>query len=93
MRVGATIAPEHMDLRSLNTKIPVSPKHTLSLFDSSFRGPARRQFEIALAHYKNDGTPYNIYAERCQGPGCDKAQDELDECQKLMKCGRCNEIS
>jgi hypothetical protein len=94
MRVGATISPEHIDLLcSFYTKIPVSPKYPLPLFDYSFRGQARRQFEIALARCKNDGTPYNFYAERCRGPGCDKVQDELAEGQKLMKCGKCKEVS
>lgn len=94
MRVGATIEPEHMDLlRSAYTKIPVSPKYSLPLGDTSFRGPAKAQFEIALAHYRNDGTPYDFYAVRCKGMGCAKAQDELDEGMKLLRCARCREAA
>jgi hypothetical protein len=92
MRVGATIEPQHMELvRNLYTKIPVSPKYSLPLFDSHFRALAKRQCEIALAHYKNDGTPYNFYAARCELAGCEKADDELREGQRLMKCGKCKE--
>jgi hypothetical protein len=62
MRVGATIETEHMNLlRSMYTTIPVSAKYSLPLFDSNFRGPAKEQFEIALAHYNN--TPYNPRAK------------------------------
>jgi hypothetical protein len=92
MRVGATIEPEHMELLQQSyTKIPVSPKFSLPLVDSGFRGPIKRQFEIALTRYKNDGTPYNFYAARCALAGCDKAEDEHLEGQKLMKCGKCKE--
>src|SRR6266536_1485062 len=85
MRVGATIAPQHMDvLRSSYTKIHVSPKYSLPIADSGFRAPAKRQFEIALAKYKNDGTPFNFNATRCQTMACLKDQDELPGEQKLM---------
>jgi hypothetical protein len=94
MRVGATISPKYMEvLQSIYTKIPVSPKYSLPICDSGFRGPMKKQFEVALAHYKNDGTPYDFYAERCGKKGCDKAQDELNEGQSLKKCGRCREAS
>jgi len=92
MRVGATIDSEYMDLLRANyTKIRVSAKYALPLFDSGFRGPMKRQFEIVLVHYKNDGTPYSFYAPRCELAGCDKAEDELPEGQKLWKCGKCKE--
>ena len=90
MRVGATIEPEYIELlKQLYTKIPVSPKFSLPLGDSGFRGLMKRQFEIALAHYKNDGTPYNFYTTRCSLAGCDKAEADLPEGQKLMRCGKC----
>jgi hypothetical protein len=88
MRVGATIDSEYMDLLRANyTKIPVFARYSLPLFDSGFRGPLKRQFEIAVVHYKNDGTPYSFYAPRCELTGCDKAEDELPDGQKLLKCG------
>jgi hypothetical protein len=90
MRVGATIETEHMNLlRSMYTTIPVSAKYSLPLFDSNFRGPAKEQFEIALAHYNN--TPYNFYAIRCKG--CGHAKEELPEGQNLKLCGRCKDVS
>jgi hypothetical protein len=61
MRVGATIKPEHMELlRSVYGQIRVSPKYSLPLFDSGFRGPIKKQFEQALKHYKSDGTPVSV---------------------------------
>jgi hypothetical protein len=48
----------------------------------------KEQFEIALAHYKNDGSPYNFYAERCKGPGCNKANDELEQGTRLQMCSK-----
>jgi hypothetical protein len=90
MRVGATIETEHMNLlRSMYTTIPVSAKYSLPLFDSNFRGPAKEQFEIALAHYNN--TPYNFHAIRCKG--CGNAKEELPEGQILKLCGRCKDVS
>jgi hypothetical protein len=90
MRVGATIETEHMSLlRSMYTTIPVSAKYSLLLFDSDFRGPAKEQFEIALAHYNN--TPYNFYAICCKGRG--NAKEELPEGQILKLCGRCKDVS
>ncbi|KAG0646339.1 hypothetical protein D0Z07_8420 [Hyphodiscus hymeniophilus] len=92
MRVGATIQPECMEiLHELYKTIPVSPKYSLPLFDSGFRGPMERQFEIALTHYKNDGTPHNFFAPRCALLGCDKSDADLLDGQKLMKCGKCKE--
>lgn len=71
MRVGATILSEHMDiLRDVYTRVSVSPKYSLPLFDSDFRYPAKKQFEAALQHYKNDGTRYDFYQKRCWAPGC-----------------------
>jgi len=51
----------------------------------------KEQFEWALAHYKNDGTPYELYADRCKG--CGKSNDDLEEGTKLLKCGKCKEMS
>lgn len=94
MRVGATIEPKYMDLLERTfPSIKVSPKFSTPLFDSGFRGPMRDQFEIALAHYKNDGTPYDFYATRCKNVECAKADEELEEGQKLKKCGKCEEVS
>jgi hypothetical protein len=94
MRVGATIEPKYMDMfRNIYTKFPVAPKYSLPLCDTGFRGPMKEQFEVALAHYKNDGTPYNFYAERCKGSGCGKANDELEEGVTLQKCAKCKEVS
>jgi hypothetical protein len=94
MRVGATIEPEHMTLlRGVYTKIPVSPKYSMVLCDSGFRGPGKKQFEIALAHYKNDGTPYDFNADRCERSGCDLAQDELAEGKTLKMCAKCRLVS
>lgn len=94
MRVGATISQKHLDLlKTSYTKIRVAPKYSWPLSDTGFRGPMKKQFEIALAHYKNDGTPYNFDAERCKGPGCDKAQDELADGNTLKKCGKCKHES
>lgn len=93
MRVGATIEPKYIDLlRSIYTKIPVSPKYAMPLGDSGFRRPMRDQFEIALAHYKNEGTPYNFDASRCENKPCSKDKDELDEGRTLKKCGKCKEV-
>ena len=51
MRVGATIEPKNTALlRDIYTKTPVSPKYSMPLFDTDFRGPMKRQFEIALDH-------------------------------------------
>jgi hypothetical protein len=94
MRVGATIEQKYIDMfQTIYKKIPVAPKYSLPIFDTGFRGPMKDQFEIALNHYKNDGTPFNFYAERCKGPGCDKANDELEEGAKLQKCAKCKDIS
>lgn len=94
MRVGASISPNWMEvLDTMYKKVRVSPKYFMPMMDSGFRAPAKKQFEIALDHYKNDGTPYNFDADRCAGAGCDKAQDELAEGVKLMKCGKCKLIS
>lgn len=92
MRVGATISPSNMDLvRSSIPKIQVSPKYSLAFCDSNFRGPAKVQIEGALARYKNDGTPYDFYADRCEGPHCGKAVEDLAGCRGLQKCGKCKE--
>jgi hypothetical protein len=94
MRAGATIEPKYMEmLRTAYKKIKVAPKYSWPLSDTGFRGPMKEQFEIALEHYKNDGTPYDFFAPRCKGPGCDKANDELKEGVKLQKCGKCKDIS
>jgi len=94
MRVGATIEPKYMDmLRAAYLKIDVAPKYSSPLSDTGFRGPMKEQFEIALNHYKNDGTPYDFFAPRCKGPGCDKANVELGKGVKLRACGKCKEIS
>jgi len=94
MRVGATIEPKYMEmLQTTYKEIRVAPKYSSPLFDTGFRAPMKEQFEIALAHYKNDGTPYNIFADRCKGPGCGKANDELEEGVTLKKCGKCQDVS
>ncbi|KAH7310022.1 hypothetical protein BKA65DRAFT_485239 [Rhexocercosporidium sp. MPI-PUGE-AT-0058] len=93
MRVGATIEPAHMELlREAYPKIHVSPKYSFPLSDSGFRAPMKEQFEIALAHYKNDGTPYNFNAIRCESKECAKEKSDLAEGQVLMKCGKCQEV-
>ncbi|PVH75724.1 hypothetical protein DL98DRAFT_536294 [Cadophora sp. DSE1049] len=93
MRLGATIEPVHMDLlRNAYTKINVSPKYAFVLADSGFRAPMKEQFEIALAKYKNDGTPYNFDAIRCEYKPCSKENNELGEGKTLKKCGKCQEI-
>ncbi|KAG4440583.1 hypothetical protein IFR05_003950 [Cadophora sp. M221] len=93
MRVGATIQPIHMDLlRDAYTKIDVSPKYSWVLSDSGFRAPMKEQFEIALARYKNDGTPHNFDAVRCENKECAKERTDLAEGQALKKCGRCQEV-
>ncbi|KAH9217530.1 hypothetical protein DL95DRAFT_459138 [Leptodontidium sp. 2 PMI_412] len=93
MRVGATIEPVHMDLlREAYPKIHVSPKYSWVLSDSGFRAPMKEQFEIALAHYKNDGTPYNFNAVRCENKKCAKEKADLGEGQALKKCGKCQEV-
>ncbi|CZR60197.1 uncharacterized protein PAC_10093 [Phialocephala subalpina] len=93
MRVGATIEPAFMELLHGNVgNIPVAPKYSLPLFDTGFRGPMKDQFEAALKHYKNDGTPYDFYAPRCKGKDCAKSKDELNNGEKLMKCGKCGEV-
>lgn len=90
MRVGATIKAEHMALlQQAYHRIPVSPKFSLALFDSNFREPARAQFEAALKRYKNDGTPYDFDAVRCEGPACGKAKDDVHESQGLLRCSKC----
>lgn len=93
MRVGATISPKHMAvLRSSYIKIRVSPKYSLPIFDSGFRGPMKEQFEIARAHYKNDGTPYNFDDWRCGFKECSKDDSELEEGKKLKKCAKCLDV-
>lgn len=93
MRVGATIEPAFMELlRSIVGKIPVAAKYSLPLFDTGFRGPMKDQFETALKFYKNDGTPHDFYAPRCKGEGCAKSEEDLDDGEKLMKCGKCGEV-
>ncbi|MAD87401.1 MAG: hypothetical protein CL912_30955 [Deltaproteobacteria bacterium] len=90
MRLGATIEPVHMDLlRDSYTKIDVSPKYSFVLADSGFRAPMKEQFEISLAKYKNDGTPYNFDAIRCENMPCSKENNELVEGKTLKKCGKC----
>ncbi|KAH7378064.1 hypothetical protein BKA64DRAFT_648784 [Cadophora sp. MPI-SDFR-AT-0126] len=90
MRLGATIEPVHMELlRNAYTKIDVSPKFTWVLADSGFRAPMKEQFEIALAKYKNDGTPYDFDAVRCENKPCSKENKELAEGETLKKCGKC----
>jgi hypothetical protein len=90
MRVGATIETEQMNLlRSIYTTIRVSPKYSLPFSDSNFRGLAKEQFEVALAHYNN--APYNFYAIRCNG--CGNTKEELLEGQSLKLCGRCKDVS
>ena len=90
MRVGATIEPTYLDLlRNAYTKIHVSPKYSLSIADSGFRAPMKEQFEIALAKYKNDGSPYDFDAVRCQNKPCSKDSDELGQGKTLKKCGKC----
>ncbi|KAE9374349.1 hypothetical protein N431DRAFT_503221 [Stipitochalara longipes BDJ] len=94
MRVGATIEPKYMDvLRTGYKKIQVAPKYSFPISDTGFRAPMKKQFEIALAHYKNDGTPYDFFADRCKGPGCNKANDELEERSKLKKCAKCKDVT
>ncbi|KAK0101129.1 hypothetical protein ONS95_012890 [Cadophora gregata] len=93
MRVGATIEPVHMELlRDSYPKIHVSPKYSFPLADSGFRAPMKEQFEIALAKYKNDGTPYNFDAIRCEHKPCSKESNELGEGMILKKCGKCQEV-
>jgi hypothetical protein len=53
----------------------------------------KEQFRIALDHYKNNGTPYDFLAIRCESPGCDKASEELEEGVTLKKCGKCHDVS
>ena len=94
MRVGATIEPKYMEMfQTIYKKIPVAPKYSWPLSDTGFRVPMKEQFEIALKYYKNDGTPYDFYAERCKGPGCDKANDDLEEGATLKKCAKCKDVS
>lgn len=94
MRLGATISPKHMEiLKDLYAEIPVAPRYSTPLSDTGFHEPMKKQFEIALAHYKNDGTPYDFNVERCKGKGCEKAIDELLDGQKLMMCAKCKEVS
>ncbi|TVY85116.1 SET and MYND domain-containing protein [Lachnellula suecica] len=90
MRVGATISPDQMALlRVTYTKIDVAPKYSLPFGDTGFRAPAKKQFETALRLYKNDGSPYNFNAVRCEADGCGKSQHDMPEGQTLMKCGKC----
>jgi hypothetical protein len=94
MRIGATIEPRYMEmLRTNYKKIRVAAKYSLPLCDTGFRGPMKEQFETALTQYKNDGTPYDFFADRCKGPGCGKANDELKEGTLLRKCGKCKDAS
>lgn len=92
MRVGATIFPNHMELlKKTYTQIRVSPKYTWALADSNFRAPGKIQVETALRLYKNDGTPYDFDAVRCDAMGCGKAQEDLADDTKLQRCGKCRE--
>jgi MYND finger len=94
MRLGATIEPKYMAmLREAYLKIRVAPKYSWPLSDTGFRAPMKEQFEIALNHYQNDGTPYDFYAERCKGPGCNKAKEELEEGVNLKLCAKCKLVS
>lgn len=93
MRVGATISPTNMQIiRQSIDSMRVSPKYSLPITDSHFRAPAKAQMETALLRYRNDGTPYNFYADRCAGPGCGKSREDLGEDGRLQKCGRCKEV-
>lgn len=93
MRVGATITPDNMTiLRAALPQIRVCG-YALPIFDSNFREVAKDQVETALAHYKNDGTPYDFNADRCGNKICRNAQDELPEGQRLMACSKCKETS
>lgn len=69
MRVGDTLLLEHLSLlRNVYLRIPVTrkyPFHKPLVLDTGFRNPAKKQFEHALLHYKNDGTPYDFNALRC----------------------------
>lgn len=90
MRVGATISPANINLlRTSYQNIRVSPKFSMPMADSGFRGPMKLQFEIALAHYQNNGNSYDFEAPRCALAGCDKAADELPQGQNLLRCGKC----
>ncbi|KAL2067707.1 hypothetical protein VTL71DRAFT_15803 [Oculimacula yallundae] len=93
MRLGATIEPAHMELlRNSYTKIHVSPKYSLPIGDSGFRAPMKEQFEIALARYKNDGTPFDFDAIRCESKECSKEKNDLEDGKALKKCGKCQMV-
>jgi hypothetical protein len=93
MHLRATIEPKYMEMLQINYKtIPVAAKYSLLICDTGFRAPMKEQFETALAHYKNDGTPYDFFADRCKGPGCGKTNDEFEEGNRLKKCGKCQEV-
>lgn len=93
MRIGATISPSNMETVRLSVgKMKVSPKYSLPICDSGFRAPAKAQMETAFKLYKNDRTPYDFFANRCDGSDCGKAKEDLPAGGKLQKCGKCREV-
>jgi len=91
MRVGAGIESKYMTLLRDSYKIPVSPKYSFPLADTHFRAPARDQFEQALKHYKNDGSPYDFNADRCHNSSCGKTNGDLGA-KTLKLCGKCKAV-
>lgn len=91
MRVGATISTQQMDyLRQNYIKIRAAPKYSLPIFDGGFRAPMLKQFETALAAYRNE--PFDFDVDRCEGPNCYEAETELTNGEKFSKCGKCKEV-
>ena len=91
MRLGATISRRQMQiLRRSYLQVPVAPKYSLPLSDTSFRRPAFVQFETAIQCYKNDGTPWNFDINHCKGPSCGKTAE--DGGRNLMVCARCRAV-
>jgi len=78
-------------LRDSYKKIPVSPKYSLPFTDTNFREPARDQFEQALHHYKNDGTPYDFEDNRCHNLSCGMTVGNAKfcgKCKAVLYCGK-----
>ncbi|CZT50119.1 uncharacterized protein RSE6_11051 [Rhynchosporium secalis] len=85
--------PAHMELlRNSYPKIHVSPKYSLPLSDHGFRAPMKKQFKIALAHYKNNGTPFDFDATRYESMECGKEKSDLAKGEELKKCGKCHVV-
>jgi hypothetical protein len=86
MTTGARIgdhAKQH--LRQLASEVQCNETFTYAIADTGFRGPGKRQFLVALEHYK-PGTPRNFRDLSCHACG----KTEVETGKALLKCSKCS---